>query len=96
MPRDESHSHTSVPSRSMARNRYQAGITTYLEVITAQTAALANERSAINLLTRQMTASVNLVKALGGGWRAADLPNRRTTLERVCLPAAAAPAAQPR
>ena len=59
---------------TMAQNRYQAGITTYLEVITAQYAALNNERTAVDLRTRQMTASVNLIKALGGGWSAAALP----------------------
>jgi NodT family efflux transporter outer membrane factor (OMF) lipoprotein len=63
-------------SLAMAKNRYQGGITTYLEVVTAQTVALANERNAVDLLTRRMTASVNLVKALGGGWRASDLPGR--------------------
>jgi NodT family efflux transporter outer membrane factor (OMF) lipoprotein len=57
----------------LARNRYEAGVTTYLEVVTAQSTALANERTAVDLLTRRMTASVNLVKALGGGWRASDL-----------------------
>jgi len=55
-------------SLALAMNRYQAGITTYLEVITAQGAALANERAAVDVLNRRMTASVNLVKALGGGW----------------------------
>jgi NodT family efflux transporter outer membrane factor (OMF) lipoprotein len=56
-------------SLALAMNRYQAGITTYLEVITAQGAALADERTAVDVLTRRMTASVNLIKALGGGWR---------------------------
>jgi hypothetical protein len=56
-------------SLALAMNRYQAGITTYLEVITAQGAALANERAAVDVLTRRMTASVNLIKGLGGGWR---------------------------
>jgi NodT family efflux transporter outer membrane factor (OMF) lipoprotein len=58
---------------TLARNRYEGGITTYLEVVTAQAAALANERVSIELLTRRMTASVDLIKALGGGWRASDL-----------------------
>jgi NodT family efflux transporter outer membrane factor (OMF) lipoprotein len=52
----------------LARNRYRAGIATYLEVITAQTAALANQRTEVDLLTRRMVAAVGLVKALGGGW----------------------------
>jgi NodT family efflux transporter outer membrane factor (OMF) lipoprotein len=61
-------------SLSLATIRYQAGVTTYLEVITAQSAALANRITAVNILTRRMTASVLLIKALGGGWNVADLP----------------------
>jgi NodT family efflux transporter outer membrane factor (OMF) lipoprotein len=60
---------------ALARNRYAAGITTYLEVITAENAALANERTAVDLMARRMTASVNLIKALGGGWRAPTEPD---------------------
>ena len=74
----------------MAKNRYEAGITTYLEVVTAQSAALGNERTAVDLLTRRLTASVNLIKALGGGWRESGLPDRRATLERVVAPSAPA------
>jgi NodT family efflux transporter outer membrane factor (OMF) lipoprotein len=70
-------------SLALANNRYRGGITTYLEVITAQNAALANERTAVDVLTRRMTASVNLVKALGGGWRAADLPGGAAILARA-------------
>ena len=62
-------------SLALATTRYQAGITTYLEVITAQSAALANQITAANILTRRMTASVLLIKALGGGWTVADLPS---------------------
>jgi NodT family efflux transporter outer membrane factor (OMF) lipoprotein len=61
-------------SLTLARNRYTAGITTYLEVITAQALALADEKVANDILTRRLTAAVNLVKALGGGWSDADLP----------------------
>jgi NodT family efflux transporter outer membrane factor (OMF) lipoprotein len=61
-------------SLALAQNRYQGGITSYLEVVTAQSTALANERTAVQIATRRMTASVNLVKALGGGWRSSDLP----------------------
>ena len=59
-------------SVAMSRNRYEGGVTTYLEVVTAQAAALSNERVAVDIRTRQMTASVNLIKALGGDWSAPD------------------------
>jgi NodT family efflux transporter outer membrane factor (OMF) lipoprotein len=61
-------------SLQLTRNRYSAGIATYLEVITAQNAAYTNERNTVDLRIRQMTASVNLIKALGGGWTTGDLP----------------------
>ena len=54
--------------------RYKRGITTYLEVLTAQSIALSDERTAADLMTRRMTASVQLVKALGGGWDRTQLP----------------------
>ena len=47
---------------------------TYLEVITAQSAALSNERTAVDLLTRRMNSTVLLIKALGGGWDVSKLP----------------------
>jgi len=49
-------------------NQYQAGVVGYLNVISAQTAELANRRTAIGILGRRMTAAVQLIKALGGGW----------------------------
>lgn len=55
-------------------NQYKAGITTYLQVVTAQATALVAERASADILARRMTASVQLVKALGGGWDAATLP----------------------
>jgi NodT family efflux transporter outer membrane factor (OMF) lipoprotein len=55
-------------------NRYKGGLETYLTVITAQSLALQNQRTAVNLLTRRMTSSVLLVKALGGGWDVSKLP----------------------
>lgn len=57
----------------MANNRYTGGITTYLDVITAQSTLLNNERLATQLLGQQMVTSVFLVKALGGGWDAAQI-----------------------
>lgn len=55
-------------------NRYVGGIDTYLQVVTAQTTALNNERNDIDIMRRQMDASVLLIKALGGGWTTASLP----------------------
>jgi len=62
-------------SLELATNRYKGGITTYLEVITAQSVALSNEVTAVNLLSRRMLASVALIKALGGGWDVSTLPS---------------------
>ena len=55
-------------SLELANAQYQGGITTYLQVITAQAIALQNEVTAVELKTRRMTASVSLIQALGGGW----------------------------
>ena len=54
----------------IALNRYQAGAVSYLEVVTAQSTALTNERTAVDISRRRMDASVLLVKALGGLWDA--------------------------
>ena len=62
-------------SLGLSMNRYKGGVVTYLEVITAQSAALTNERTAVDILRRQMVASVLLVKALGGGWDSSLLPS---------------------
>jgi NodT family efflux transporter outer membrane factor (OMF) lipoprotein len=55
-------------------NRYVGGIDTYLQVVTAQNTALANERNDIDIMRRRMDASVLLIKALGGGWTTTQLP----------------------
>jgi len=62
-------------SVDLSLERYRGGIAIYTEVITAQNALLANERVAIGIRTRRMTASVLLIKALGGGWNISQLPN---------------------
>jgi NodT family efflux transporter outer membrane factor (OMF) lipoprotein len=61
-------------SLNVATARYRAGIDPYLNVITAQTTLLANQQTAVNLRRQQMTASVQLIEALGGGWTSAQLP----------------------
>ena len=53
---------------NLANARYKLGVDSYLNVITAQTTLLSNQRTALNLRLEQMTASVQLINALGGGW----------------------------
>jgi NodT family efflux transporter outer membrane factor (OMF) lipoprotein len=65
---------SSKDSLQLFTNRYRGGVDTYLQVITAETTELTNERNAIDILRRRMDASVLLVKALGGGWDVSDLP----------------------
>ena len=65
---------SSQESLQLFTNRYKGGVDTYLQVITAQTIELANERNAIDILRRRLDASVLLVKALGGGWNVSNLP----------------------
>ncbi|WDZ94222.1 efflux transporter outer membrane subunit [Herbaspirillum sp. WKF16] len=54
----------------LAMSQYQAGTVTYLSVVTTQATSLTNQRTAVTLLGRQLVASVALIKATGGGWRA--------------------------
>jgi NodT family efflux transporter outer membrane factor (OMF) lipoprotein len=61
-------------SLQISTNRYKGGVTTYLEVLTAQTAQLTDEQTQNDIMTRQFAASVQLIKALGGGWDRTQLP----------------------
>ncbi len=56
-------------------DRYRGGTVSYLDVITTQTIALNDQQNAIAILQRRMTAAVDLVKALGGGWDSSTLPS---------------------
>ena len=62
--------------------QYQAGTTSYLTVITSQAALLSADVTAVNLLTRRMTASVLLIEALGGGWDSSQLPTKQDVTAR--------------
>ncbi len=60
----------------LANTRYKGGVTSYLEVTTAQSAALSDELTAVNILGRRMVDAVTLIQALGGGWDRSSLPAR--------------------
>ena len=61
----------------IANDRYVGGVTTFLDVITAQAALLNNERLATQLLGQEMVTSVYLVKAVGGGWDASQIQSEQ-------------------
>jgi NodT family efflux transporter outer membrane factor (OMF) lipoprotein len=61
-------------SLDLFNTRYEGGVDTYLQVVTSQTTALANQRNDIEIARRRLDASILLIKALGGGWTTAQLP----------------------
>jgi NodT family efflux transporter outer membrane factor (OMF) lipoprotein len=63
-------------SLELSITRYQGGVTSYLEVTVAQSAALADEVTAVNILGRRLASAVLLIQALGGGWDRSSLPER--------------------
>jgi NodT family efflux transporter outer membrane factor (OMF) lipoprotein len=63
-------------SLDLSNTRYTGGVTSYLEVTIAQSAALQDEVTAVNLLGRRMANTVLLIQALGGGWDRSSLPQR--------------------
>jgi NodT family efflux transporter outer membrane factor (OMF) lipoprotein len=63
---------------AIASDRYQLGLDPYLDVITAQTTLLSNQQTAVTLRMQQLTDSVQLIEALGGGWNATQLPSSAT------------------
>ncbi len=69
-------------SLTLTTSQYQAGTVSYLNVITTQTIALADEITAVKILGRRMTAAVLLIQALGGGWSSVELPSAREVTER--------------
>ena len=77
-------------SLSLSTTRYRGGVTSYLEVTVAQSAALNDERVAVEIQGRRMSACVLLIKALGGGWDRAALD--QVLAGGTALPVVAAPA----
>jgi NodT family efflux transporter outer membrane factor (OMF) lipoprotein len=63
-------------SLDLSITRYKGGVTSYLEVTIAQSAALADQVTAVNILGRRMANTVLLIQALGGGWDRSSLPER--------------------
>jgi NodT family efflux transporter outer membrane factor (OMF) lipoprotein len=61
--------------RDLAMTRYQTGVDTYLNVLTAQNTLLGNQQTIATLRTNQMVTSVQLIAALGGGWSAKPGPS---------------------
>lgn len=63
-------------SLDLSTSRYEGGVTSYLEVITAQNADLSDELTSVNILGRRMASAVLLIESIGGGWNRDTLPNR--------------------
>jgi outer membrane protein TolC len=63
-------------SLDLSVTRYKGGVTSYLEATIAQSAALSDQVTAVNILGRRMANTVLLIQALGGGWDRSSLPER--------------------
>ncbi len=70
-------------TQTLAIDRYKLGIDPYLNVITAQAALLSNQQTAVTLRMQQMTASVQLIEALGGGWDASQIPSPKELVSKT-------------
>jgi len=70
----------------LTTEQYRQGIVSYLNVVTAQTIALTDELTAIQIRGRHMAAAVLLVQALGGGWTEARLPSPADATKRSIRP----------
>jgi len=74
-------------SLDLSNTRYEGGVTSYLEVITAQNASLSDEVTAVNILGRRMTSAVLLIEALGGGWDRLRQPDRPECCGKLAMSA---------
>lgn len=77
---------------TLATDRYRLGIDPYLNVIVAQASFLSNEQTAVNLRVQQITASLQLIEAVGGGWDASQLPTPQQIISRDANVMSPAPA----
>jgi outer membrane protein TolC len=76
----------------IATSRFQTGLDPYLDVITAQNTLLSDQQTEVTLRVSEMTAAVQLIQALGGGWSVTDLPSESQVTSKD---AARKPAATP-
>jgi len=67
---------------TLATDRYRLGIDPYLNVIVAQASFLSNQQTDVSLRVQQITASVQLMEALGGGWDVSRLPTPQQIISR--------------
>jgi NodT family efflux transporter outer membrane factor (OMF) lipoprotein len=67
----------------LASARYYTGVDTYLNVLVAQTTLLSDQQTLATLHTQAMTASVQLIEALGGGWDRSQLPTPAQVTQKV-------------
>jgi outer membrane protein TolC len=63
--------------------RYQTGIDPYVDVVTAQTTLLTDRQAVATLRVQEMTSSVQLIEALGGGWDRSQLPTPAQVSEKL-------------
>jgi outer membrane protein TolC len=67
--------HSETRNQLLANVRYKTGVDTFLNVYVAETALFSDQQALISLRVQQMTSSVQLIEALGGGWDADQLPS---------------------
>jgi outer membrane protein TolC len=68
---------------ALSQARYETGVDTYLNVLIAQTTLLTDQQQLASLHTQEMTASVQLIEALGGGWDRSQLPTPAQVSKKV-------------
>ena len=68
---------------NLATVRYKTGVDSYLNVITAQTTLLVNRQTLVTLRSQEMTANVQLVQAVGGGWDVSQIPSPKQVLSKT-------------
>jgi outer membrane protein TolC len=82
---DQQNAATEASARALqeATTRYKAGLDPYLNVIAAQTVLLNDQQTVVTSRMERMVAAVQLIKALGGGWDASQVPSSRTVGKRL-------------